>query len=273
MRIGRRPASSLAASAGRVLDRYLNVLPTITIREGLSHQGLSDQRPPVAGVCRRHRPEVSDEASSHARDRGAARRRDARRPRHRRARRAYDYLVYDDANWYRGGAAALSSCMSSSGSCCGRRNACRSTWRRAITAIPSTGRSTTSTRARCTPSGFSTRSTPAIRRGRLPAGRRSARPARPTSSAGMPREPAAAAHERVRAPSRLADSVSRLAVDQTGRHARRGAAQRCRSSKDMENDAVSTVDDFHTQTALLNKINAATVLGPAAAGPHQPVPA
>ena len=34
MRIGRRPASSLAASAGRVLDRYLNVLPTITIREG-----------------------------------------------------------------------------------------------------------------------------------------------------------------------------------------------------------------------------------------------
>jgi type IV secretion system protein VirB10 len=26
--------SSLAASAGRVLDRYLNVLPTITIREG-----------------------------------------------------------------------------------------------------------------------------------------------------------------------------------------------------------------------------------------------
>ena len=26
--------SSLATSAGRVLDRYLNVLPTITIREG-----------------------------------------------------------------------------------------------------------------------------------------------------------------------------------------------------------------------------------------------
>jgi hypothetical protein len=32
-------------------------------------------------------------------------------------------------------------------------------------------------------------------------------------------------------------------------------------AKDMEKDAVSTNDDFHTQTALLNKINTATVLG------------
>ena len=31
---GRPPARSLASSSARVLDRYLNVLPTITIREG-----------------------------------------------------------------------------------------------------------------------------------------------------------------------------------------------------------------------------------------------
>ena len=32
---GKRSATlSLAASAGRVLDRYLNILPTVTIREG-----------------------------------------------------------------------------------------------------------------------------------------------------------------------------------------------------------------------------------------------
>jgi hypothetical protein len=58
----------------------------------------------------------------------------------------------------------------------------------------------------------------------------------------------------------MADSVSALAVDQMG-NMRLDGPHNEQVAKDMEKDAVSTNDDFHTQTALLNKINAATVLG------------
>ena len=58
----------------------------------------------------------------------------------------------------------------------------------------------------------------------------------------------------------MADSVSALAVNQTGAMRVEGPHNE-QVAKDMEKDAVSTSDDFHTQTALLNKINAATVLG------------
>jgi hypothetical protein len=58
----------------------------------------------------------------------------------------------------------------------------------------------------------------------------------------------------------MADSVSALAVDQMGAMRVDGAHNE-QVAKDMEKDAVSNNDDFHTQTALLNKINTATVLG------------
>lgn len=58
----------------------------------------------------------------------------------------------------------------------------------------------------------------------------------------------------------LADSVSKLAVNQTGAMRVEGPFNE-QVAKDMEKDAVSTVDSFHTQIAVLNKINAATVLG------------
>ena len=58
----------------------------------------------------------------------------------------------------------------------------------------------------------------------------------------------------------MADSVSTLAVDQMGMMRVKNPFNE-QVAKDMEKDAVSTLDDFHTQTALLNKINAATVLG------------
>ena len=58
----------------------------------------------------------------------------------------------------------------------------------------------------------------------------------------------------------LSDSASELAVDQMGA-LRLAGADNAVVVQDMENDAVSVNDDFHTQTALLNKINAATVLG------------
>ena len=58
----------------------------------------------------------------------------------------------------------------------------------------------------------------------------------------------------------LSDSASALAVDQMGA-LRLAGADNAVVVQDMENDAVSVNDDFHTQTALLNKINAATVLG------------
>jgi hypothetical protein len=57
-----------------------------------------------------------------------------------------------------------------------------------------------------------------------------------------------------------ADSISTLAIDQAGRMRVDGAHNE-QVAKDMEKDAVSTRDDFVTQTALLNKINAAGVLG------------
>jgi hypothetical protein len=58
----------------------------------------------------------------------------------------------------------------------------------------------------------------------------------------------------------LADGVATLGVDQAGAARASGniVLQRIQA---MENDAVSANDDFHTQTALLNKINAASVLG------------
>jgi hypothetical protein len=58
----------------------------------------------------------------------------------------------------------------------------------------------------------------------------------------------------------MADSVSALAVDQMG-NMRVDGPHNEQVAKDMEKDAVSTNDDFHTQTALLNKINVAAVLG------------
>jgi hypothetical protein len=58
----------------------------------------------------------------------------------------------------------------------------------------------------------------------------------------------------------MADSVSELAVDQMGAMRTEGPVDE-QVAKDMEKDAVSTIDSYHTQTALLNKINAATVLG------------
>ena len=58
----------------------------------------------------------------------------------------------------------------------------------------------------------------------------------------------------------MADSVSALAVDQMG-SLRVDAPFNEQVAKDMEKDAVTTNDEFHTQTGLLNKINAATVLG------------
>jgi len=58
----------------------------------------------------------------------------------------------------------------------------------------------------------------------------------------------------------MADSVSALAVDQMGMMRSEGPHNE-QVAKDMEKDAVTTNDEFHTQTGLLNKINAATVLG------------
>lgn len=58
----------------------------------------------------------------------------------------------------------------------------------------------------------------------------------------------------------LADSVSKLAVDQMGALRVEGQHNE-QVAKDMEKDAVSTLDNFHTQIAVLNKINGATVLG------------
>lgn len=58
----------------------------------------------------------------------------------------------------------------------------------------------------------------------------------------------------------LADSVSALTVDQMG-EMRIDGPHNTQVAKDMEKDAVSTLDSYHTQTALLNKINTAAVLG------------
>ena len=58
----------------------------------------------------------------------------------------------------------------------------------------------------------------------------------------------------------MADSISKLAIDQMGAMRVEGPHNE-QVAKDMEKDAVSLNDDFHTQIALLNKINGATVLG------------
>lgn len=58
----------------------------------------------------------------------------------------------------------------------------------------------------------------------------------------------------------MADSASQLAVNQLGALRVEGP-HNLQVAKDMEKDAVSLDSDFHTQTALLNKINTAAVLG------------
>ena len=58
----------------------------------------------------------------------------------------------------------------------------------------------------------------------------------------------------------LADSVAKLGIDQAGR-VRTNASTMINAIQAAENDAVAISDDFHTQTALLNKINGASVLG------------
>ena len=58
----------------------------------------------------------------------------------------------------------------------------------------------------------------------------------------------------------LADSVSELAVDQLGAMRVEGP-HNLQVAKDMEKDAVSNNGDLHTQIAVLNKINTASVLG------------
>jgi hypothetical protein len=58
----------------------------------------------------------------------------------------------------------------------------------------------------------------------------------------------------------MADSISKLAIDQMGAMRVEGPYNE-QVAKDMEKDAVSLNDDFHTQIAVLNKINGATVLG------------
>jgi len=58
----------------------------------------------------------------------------------------------------------------------------------------------------------------------------------------------------------LADSAAKLGIDQAGR-IRFNASAMINAIQAAENDAVAISDDFHTQTALLNKINGASVLG------------
>jgi hypothetical protein len=58
----------------------------------------------------------------------------------------------------------------------------------------------------------------------------------------------------------LADRVARSAVHQAGALRTHGATV-LQTIQSMEDDAVSGDDRFHTQAALLNKINAASVLG------------
>jgi hypothetical protein len=57
----------------------------------------------------------------------------------------------------------------------------------------------------------------------------------------------------------LADSVAATGIDQLGRIRSNGTAMMA-AILNMENDAVASADEFHTQTALLNKINGANVL-------------
>jgi hypothetical protein len=58
----------------------------------------------------------------------------------------------------------------------------------------------------------------------------------------------------------LADSVATTGINQLGRIRDNGSLMMA-AIANMENDAVAAPDEFHTQTALLNKINGANVLG------------
>jgi hypothetical protein len=58
----------------------------------------------------------------------------------------------------------------------------------------------------------------------------------------------------------LADRVATMGVNQAGA-VRVGGNSLLSVIQLMQNDAVSTLDDYHSQTALLNKINGAAVLG------------
>jgi hypothetical protein len=58
----------------------------------------------------------------------------------------------------------------------------------------------------------------------------------------------------------LADRVATMGVNQAGA-VRVGGNSLLSVIQTMQSDAVSTLDDYHTQTALLNKINGASVLG------------
>src|SRR5262249_20191231 len=57
----------------------------------------------------------------------------------------------------------------------------------------------------------------------------------------------------------LADSITRLAVDQTGT-ARSDGPFTLQAIRNVEHDIVNPGDDFHSQTALLEKINAAEAI-------------
>jgi hypothetical protein len=58
----------------------------------------------------------------------------------------------------------------------------------------------------------------------------------------------------------LQDSVTRLAVDQTGT-ARTDGPFTLQAVRNVEHDIVNPADGFHSQTALLEKINAASAIG------------
>ena len=58
----------------------------------------------------------------------------------------------------------------------------------------------------------------------------------------------------------LADSIARLGIQQAGSVRGSGAAV-LRAIQAMEDDASAASDEYHSQTALLNKINGASVLG------------
>jgi hypothetical protein len=57
----------------------------------------------------------------------------------------------------------------------------------------------------------------------------------------------------------LADSITRLAIDQTG-SARVDGPFTLQAIRNVEHDAVNPADDFHTQTALLEKIDSALAI-------------
>ena len=57
----------------------------------------------------------------------------------------------------------------------------------------------------------------------------------------------------------LADSMSRLAIDQTGT-ARLDGPFTLQAIRNVEHDIVNPADDFHSQTALLEKINSALAI-------------